>query len=54
MDNDRETNFTLLTILLSWLRENKKRYNQEIQTKIYKLANLYEEILYDIKRNGGI
>ena len=48
---DEQFMFTTMSITMEWLRERKSNYNQQIQMKIYKLANLYEEITYDIAKS---
>lgn len=48
---DEQFMFTTMSITMEWLRERKGIYNQQIQMKIYKLANLYEEITYDIAKS---
>ena len=45
--------FTLLNVLLIWLRDGKGIYNQEVQMKIYKFVNLFEEIKWDIRKGRG-
>lgn len=47
-----KTVWAILDILMEWLLTSKEKYGQEVQTKIYKMVNTYEEIKFDINRGG--